>query len=166
MASVCSFDIVSKVEPQEIDNAVNQAKQEIGLRYDFKGSKSSFEFKRTEMIIVLLAEDQMKLHSMQEILRAKIVKRSIPIKALSFEKEETVFGDNLRQNVTVQAGISKENARIIVKDIKETKTKVQAAIQDDQIRVTGKKIDDLQEVMAVLKEKDYDFSLQYVNFRR
>ncbi|MBN1493955.1 MAG: YajQ family cyclic di-GMP-binding protein [Candidatus Omnitrophica bacterium] len=165
MAKDCSFDVISEVDLQEVDNAVNQASKEIQLRYDFKGSKSSYEFDRTKKIIVLIAQDTMKLHAMQEILRAKMVKRSVPLKALRFEKEEKTFGEMVRQEVVIQVGISKENAKLIVKDIKTLKAKVQASIQGDIVRVSGKKIDDLQEIIAFLKGRNYDFALQFVNYR-
>lgn len=166
MADACSFDIVSDIDMQEVDNAVNQAAREIKLRYDFKNSKSSFTFNRAEKKITILADDAMKLRSMHDILKAKAVKRGIALKALQFGKEEKAFGETIRQEVTLQVGIAQDNAKKIVKDIKELKTKVQASIQGDQVRVSGKKIDDLQEVIRVLKEKEYDFALQFVNYRR
>ncbi|MFC1809446.1 YajQ family cyclic di-GMP-binding protein [Candidatus Omnitrophota bacterium] len=165
MAQLPSFDIISEVNLQEVDNAVNQAKKEILLRYDFKGSKSSFEFDRVQKAVVIIADDAMKLRAMQEILRTKITKRGVPLKALRFEKEAKTFGDMFRQDVMLQVGISKENAKMIIKDIKSMKSKVQTAIQGDIVRVSGKKIDDLQAIMSFLKEKEYNFALQFVNYR-
>ncbi len=165
MSQLCSFDVISEVNLQEVDNAVNQATKEIQLRYDFKGTKCSFEFDRVKKQIVILAIDSMKLHAMQEILRSKAVKRALPVKALRFEEESKVFGEMLRQEVNIQVGLSKDNAKQIVKDIKTLSAKVQASIQGETVRVSGKKIDDLQSVIAFLKSKEYDFAVQFVNYR-
>ena len=166
MADACSFDIVSDVDLQEVDNAVNQAKKDIQLRYGFRGSKSSFELDREKKKVVIHADDGMKLLSMQTILREKMVKRGVNLKALKFEKEEKTFGESIKQDVLLQVGIAKEQAKILVQDIKNFGFKVQASIQGEQIRVSGKKIDDLQDVIHALKSKEYDFSVQFVNFRR
>jgi cyclic-di-GMP-binding protein len=165
MSQLCSFDIISEVDLQEVDNAVNQAIKEIQLRYDFKGSKCSFELDRNEKQVVILAVDSMKLHAMQEILRAKAAKRGVHVKALRFEKESKVFGDMLRQEVKLQVGLSQDNAKLIVKDIKTLSVKVQASIQGETVRISGKKIDDLQTVIGFIKAKEYDFAMQFVNYR-
>jgi cyclic-di-GMP-binding protein len=158
-----SFDIVSKVDMQEVDNAVNQTVKEIGQRYDFKGSKSEVTLEKDS--IKVLADDDFKLKAIIDILQSKFVKRNISPKALQYGKAEEASGSMVRQIITLQAGIPKEKAKEIGAIIKETKLKVQSQIQDDQVRVTGKNIDDLQEVIRVLKAKDLDIDMQFVNFR-
>ena len=158
-----SFDIVSKVDMQEVDNAVNQAVKEIGRRYDFKGSKS--EITRESDSIKVLADDDFKLKSVIDVLQSKFLKRNISIKALQYGKVESASGGMARQLITVQQGISKEKGKEIIAVIKESKIKVQAQIQDEQVRVTGKNRDDLQEAIALLKGKDLDIEMQFVNFR-
>ncbi|WP_224984702.1 YajQ family cyclic di-GMP-binding protein [Geomonas agri] len=158
-----SFDIVSKVDLQEVDNAINQTVKEIGQRYDFKGSKSEVTLEKES--IKVLSEDDFKLKAVIDILQSKFVKRNISPKALQYGKVEQASGSMVRQIITLQMGISKEKAKEIGAVIKETKLKVQSQIQDDQVRVTGKNIDDLQEVIRVLKGKDLDIDMQFVNFR-
>ncbi len=158
-----SFDIVSKVDMQEVDNAVNQAVKEIGQRYDFKGSKA--EVSRENESIKVLADDDYKLKAVIDVLQSKFLKRSISIKSLQYGKVETASGGMARQLITVQQGVSKEKGKDIIAVIKESKLKVQAQIQDDQVRVTGKNRDDLQEAIALLKGKDMDIEMQFVNFR-
>ena len=158
-----SFDIVSKVDMQEVDNAINQTVKEIGQRYDFKGSKSEVTLEKES--IKVLADDDFKLKAVIDILQSKFVKRNISPKALQYGKAEQASGGMVRQIITLQVGISKEKAKEIGQVIKETKLKVQSQIQDDQVRVTGKNIDDLQEVIRVLKGKDLDIDMQFVNFR-
>lgn len=158
-----SFDIVSKVDMQEVDNAVNQTIKEITQRYDFKGSKSEVTLETDS--IKILADDDMKLRAIADILQSKAFKRGISPKSLQFGKAEPASGSMLRQIVTIQQGISKEKAKEIGAVIKESKLKVQSQIQDDQVRVTGKNIDDLQEVIKLLKAKDLDVEMQFVNFR-
>ncbi|UFS71570.1 YajQ family cyclic di-GMP-binding protein [Geomonas sp. RF6] len=159
-----SFDIVSKVDMQEVDNAVNQTIKEIAQRYDFKGSKSEVTMEKES--IKVLADDDFKLKAIIEILQSKFIKRGISPKALQMGKAEDASGSMVRQIITVQQGISKEKAKEIGAVIKETKLKVQSQIQDDQVRVTGKNIDDLQDVIKTLKGKDLDIELQFVNFRQ
>jgi len=159
-----SFDIVSKVDMQEVDNAVNQTVKEIAQRYDFKGSKSQVTMEKES--IKVLADDDFKLKAIVDILQSKFVKRGISPKALQYGKAEDASGSMVRQIITVQQGISKEKAKEIGAVIKETKLKVQSQIQDDQVRVTGKNIDDLQDVIKILKGKDLDIELQFVNFRQ
>jgi cyclic-di-GMP-binding protein len=158
-----SFDIVSKVDMQEVDNAVNQAIKEIGQRYDFKGSKSEISQERDA--VKILADDDYKLKAVVDVLQSKFIKRNISIKALQYGKVEPASGGMARQIITVQQGISKEKGKEIVAAIKESKIKVQAQIQDDQVRVTGKNRDDLQEAIQLLKGKDLGVEMQFVNFR-
>ena len=160
-----SFDIVSEVNWQEIDNAVNQARKEILQRYDFKGSKSSIDMNQKDKNLTILADDDYKLKAIIDILQNKFVKRQIPLKAFVYKTPETASGGTLRQVIDVQQGISKDNARHIVKLIKDSKLKVQAAIQDEQVRVSGKSKDDLQEVMDLLRNSNLDFAVQFTNYR-
>ncbi len=158
-----SFDIVSKVDMQEVDNAVNQAIKEIGQRYDFKGSKS--EISQEKDAVKIIADDDYKLKSVIDVLQSKFLKRNISIKSLQYGKVEPASGGLVRQNISVQQGISKEKGKEIIAVIKESKLKVQAQIQDDQVRVTGKNRDDLQETIQLLKGKELDVEMQFVNFR-
>ena len=158
-----SFDIVSKVDMQEVDNAVNQTIKEIIQRYDFKGSKSQVTLEKDA--IRILTEDDFRLKSIIDILQSKCIKRGISLKALQYGKAESASGGMVRQLITIQQGISKEKGKEINAVVKETRLKVQSQIQEDQVRVTGKNIDDLQEVIKVLKEKDLGVELQFVNFR-
>ncbi|MCL5735105.1 MAG: YajQ family cyclic di-GMP-binding protein [Actinobacteria bacterium] len=160
-----SFDVVSRVDMQEVDNAVNQVKKEIATRFDFRGSKTQIEFDRREAKINLLTEDDMKLRAIRDMLIAKVVRRSIDAEALSFGTPEKAGGDMLRQVVTIVHGIDIETARKVVKLVKDTKLKVQAAIQGDEVRVSGKQRDDLQEVIAALKGAELGVPLQHVNYR-
>lgn len=158
-----SFDIVSKVDMQEVDNAVNQTIKEIIQRYDFKGSKSEVALEKDG--IRILADDDFRLKAIIDILQSKFVKRSLSLKSMQYEKAETASGGMVRQMITIQQGISKEKGKDINAAVKETKLKVQSQIQDDQVRVTGKNIDDLQEVIRILKGKDLGVELQFINFR-
>ncbi len=158
-----SFDIVSRTDMAEVDNAVQGATREIATRYDFKGSNCSYE--RNDRAITLKADDDYKLKAMQELLRGYMVRRKVEIGALEFGKAEQASGNSLRQVVTVKQGIERELAQKIVKEIKGAKMKVQAAIQGDELRVSGKKRDDLQKTMELIKGMKNDLPLQYVNFR-
>jgi uncharacterized protein YajQ (UPF0234 family) len=158
-----SFDIVSKVDMQEVDNAVNQSIKEIGQRYDFKGSKC--EITREGDAVKILADDDFKLKAVVDVLQSKFFKRGISIKSLQYGKVEPASGGMVRQLINVQQGISKEKGKEIIAVIKESKLKVQAQIQDDQVRVTGKNRDDLQDAIQLLKGKDLDVEMQFVNFR-
>lgn len=158
-----SFDIVSEVDMHELNNALDQSNREVGTRFDFKGIDASFELNKDSDIIVS-AEGDFQIQQMLEILRSKLVKRGIDIKSLK-EGEVQLVGQKASMIVTVQQGIEAEIARKIVKAVKEAKLKVQTAIQGDKLRVTGKKRDDLQQVMALLKEGSYGVPLQYDNFR-
>ena len=159
-----SFDIVVKVDPQEVDNAVNNAQKELAQRYDFKGSKSKIDWdKKTE--IMLLGDDDFKLTALVEILQGKMMKRGISIKNLVMGKVEPSFEGTVRQKVTIQSGIPTEKAKEIAKLFKDTKMKVQSQIQDEQVRVTGKKRDDLQECIALMRNTDLGLDFQFINFR-
>lgn len=160
-----SFDIVSEINWQEIDNAINQARKEIMTRYDFKGSKSSIDVSQKEKTITLLADDDFKLRAVVDILQNKFVKRNIPLKALKYKPSEEAHSGMIRQLIEVQQGISKDNARMIVKMIKDSKIRVQAAIQDEQVRVSGKSKDDLQSIINTIRGADLDFAVQFVNYR-
>jgi len=159
-----SFDIVSVVDMQEVDNAVNQAVKEINQRYDFKGSKTEVSLEK-DGTIRLQTEDDFRLKAVVDVLQSKFVRRGVSLKALQYGKVEPASGGRVRQVVTIQQGISKEKGREIVVLVKETRLKVQSQIQEEQVRVTGKNIDDLQEVIRILKGKDLGVEMQFVNFR-
>ena len=165
MAQDHTLDIVSKVDMQEVLNAVSQASKEIAQRFDFKGSKSRIELNQDTAEITLTSDDEQKLKSVVDILEGKLIKRKVSLKALSYGKAEQAGGNTVRQVAKLQQGISTENAKELVKLIKNMKLKVQSEIQKDQVRVKGKKIDDLQSVMAALKEKKFDYHMDFVNFR-
>lgn len=165
MADTFSFDIVSEVNLQEVDNALQQARKEIGQRYDFKGSKSSIEFNQKEKQLTVVSDDDFKLKSVVDILQNKLIKRGVPLKALDYGPVEPAAGGTARQLITLRVGIDKENAKLIVKMIKETKFRVQAQIMEGQVRVSGSKKDDLQAVMAMLRQADLKFATQFTNYR-
>ena len=158
-----SFDIVSSVDLQEVKNAISQAMKEIQTRYDLKGTTSTIELTGEEL--TLASNDEFKLKAVRDVLETKLVKRSVPLKALSYGEIEKALGATVRQKVSLQNGIPIEKAREIVKLIKGTKLKVQPAIQGDQLRVTGKNRDDLQAVMRVLKDTDLGIDMQFTNYR-
>ncbi|MBC8414062.1 MAG: YajQ family cyclic di-GMP-binding protein [Nitrospira sp.] len=160
-----SFDIVSKIDLQEVSNAVQQAQKEIDQRFDFRGSKSSIELDKVKNELALASDDEYKLKSVVEILEDKLIKRKIPLKALTYGKVEDAAGSTVRQTVELQQGIPTEKGKELVKIIKATKLKVQSEIQKDQVRVRAKKIDDLQTLMPLLKEKDLGVDLQFINYR-
>jgi uncharacterized protein YajQ (UPF0234 family) len=157
-----SFDVVSEVDAHELTNAVDQANREIGNRFDFKGSDAKIE--RSERELTLVADAEFRIKQMQDILRGKLVKRGIDIACLEEKDIETSL-NQARQTIVVRQGIDKELAKKIVKKVKDSKIKVQAAIQGEQVRITGKKRDDLQETIAMLKEADLGLPLQFTNFR-
>ena len=159
-----SFDIVSVVDKQEVDNAVNQTIKEIAQRYDFKKTKS--EITQEKDSIKILADDDYKLKAIVDILQSKCIKRNISVKALQYGKVEPASGGLVRQIITIQQGIAKEKAKEIIALIKESKLKVQAQIQEEQVRVTGKNIDDLQDIIKLLKSKDLEIEMQFENFRQ
>jgi cyclic-di-GMP-binding protein len=158
-----SFDIVCKIDLQEVANALDQARREIETRYDLKGTKSEVTLEKTD--ITVRAPDDMKLRAVVDILQSRLHKRGVPLKALGFGTVESAAGGALRQKIALQQGIPQDKAKEIVRLIKDTKLKVQAAIQADQIRVSGKTRDDLQAVMALLRDRDLGVALQFANFR-
>ena len=158
-----SFDVVSKVDLQEVKNAIGQATKELENRYDLKGTGSRIELQGEEL--VLFSADEFKLKAVKDVLETRLVKRSVPLKALSYGTIEQALGQTARQRVTLQKGIPTEKAREIVKLVKGTKLKVQAAIQSDQVRVTGKNRDDLQAVIQALKAADLGIDMQFTNYR-
>lgn len=159
-----SFDIVVNLDLQEVDNAINQAQKELAQRYDFKGSKSKIEWdKKAE--ITLVGDDDFKLKAVTDILQGKLVKRGISIRNLEYGKVESAFEGTQRQKITLKSGIPAEKAKEINKAIKDAKLKVQSQLQDEQVRVTGKKRDDLQEAIALVKKTDIGLDLQFTNFR-
>lgn len=157
-----SFDVVSEVNVHEVTNAVDQANREVANRFDFKGSNARFEL--NEYVVTLSAENDFQLNQMLDILRTKLSKRGVDIACLLEGKPE-ISGQRARQSVTLRHGIEADLARQMVKMIKDTKLKVQASIQDEKVRVTGKKKDELQEVIALLRNSDFGLPLQFVNFR-
>jgi uncharacterized protein YajQ (UPF0234 family) len=163
MAAENSFDVVSKIDMAEVTNAVSQALKEISQRFDFKGSKSNITQDKDALVIV--SDDEYKLKSVVDILQTKLVKRGVPIKNLSFGKAEPAQGGTVRQRATLQQGIPTDKAKEIVKAIKDSKIKVQASIQADQVRVAGKNRDDLQTVIQLLKGKEFGLELQFTNYR-
>lgn len=158
-----SFDVVSKTDPQEVANAIQQAQKELAQRFDFKGSKSSIELTPEE--IVLVSDDEGKLRSVRDILEGRLVKRHVSLKALDYGKIEDASLGTVRQKAKIVQGIETEKAKAIVKTIKDAKVKVQASIQSDQVRITGRSKDDLQRAMALIKENDYGIPLQFTNYR-
>ena len=163
MAKENSFDIVSKTDYAEITNALNQTMKEISQRFDFKGSKAAVELEAKDLM--LSAEDETKLRNMNDILQQKLIRRGVPLKALSYGKVEPAAGSTVRQHVQIQQGIPQEKAKEIVKFIKDSKVKVQAAIQGDVVRITGRDRDTLQDVISQLKAKDFGIDMQFTNYR-
>ncbi len=164
MAKEPSFDVVSEVNMQEVNNAINQTVKEITQRFDFKGTKSTVEIENSNAIKIV-TEDDTRMRNIVDIMQGKFIKRGVAIKNLEYGKVEPAAGGMVRQSIKVKQGIDADVAKKITKDIKNTKLKVQATLQDDQIRVSGKKLDDLQAVIAFLKGQDYGVELQFSNFR-
>ena len=164
MAAENSFDIVSKVDLQEVSNAIQNALKEIHTRFDLKDSKSDIQLEGKEAL-VLSSADEYKLKAVTDILQGKLVKRGVPIKALSYGTVEPAAGSSVRQKITMQQGIPIEKAREIVKLIKDSKKKVQASIQGDTVRVSGKDRDALQETIALLRGHDFGIDMQFTNYR-
>lgn len=163
MAEQNSFDIASNIDRAEITNAINQTMKEVGQRFDFKGSSAAVALEADSLI--LTAEDDTKLRNMNDILQQKLVRRGVPLKGLDYGKIEPAAGGTVRQAVALQQGIPTDKAKEIVKFIKDTKAKVQASIQADVVRVTGKDRDTLQDVIAKLKAKDFGIDMQFTNYR-
>jgi cyclic-di-GMP-binding protein len=160
-----SFDVVSEVNLQELDNAINQTTKEISQRYDFKNSKTTVEFRTKEKEIIIVADDDYKLSAATDILQSKMVKRSVPLKNLKYETIEQASGSQVRQVIKVQQGIDKEQAKKVIQAIKDSKAKVQAQVMDEQVRVTSKSIDDLQDTMRYLRSANIELDLQFTNMR-
>jgi len=165
MAKNCSFDIVSNVDLQEVKNAVNQAMMEIRQRFDFKGSQSAITLDEKAPALNLVSDDDHKMKSVVDIMETKLIKRKVSLKALSYGKVEPAGGNTVRQTVQLQQGIPQEKGKEIVKVIKGMKIKVQGQVMDDQVRVSGKNRDDLQAVIAELKEKDFGIAMSFTNYR-
>ena len=158
-----TFDIVSQVDGQELDNAINQARKEIAQRFDFKDTATEIALEKSE--IQISSSDEYRVKAVVEVLQSKLARRSVPLKALSYGNIEPASGGRAKQTITVQQGIDSDRARQIVKWVKDSKLKVQVQIQGDQLRVSGKKRDDLQAVIRLLKEREIDLPLQFSNFR-
>jgi hypothetical protein len=163
VAQDCSFDIVSKTDMQEVANAIQQAQKELAQRFDFKGSKSSIELTPEE--IVLISDDEGKLRSVKDIVEGKLVKRKVSLKALDYATVEPSSGGTVRQRARIVQGIETEKAKTIVRTLKDAKLKVQASIQSDQVRVTGRNKDELQKAIALVREQDFGIPLQFTNYR-
>src|SRR5437016_150129 len=163
MAQQNSFDVVSQIDRAEISNAINQTLKEVGQRFDFKGSHANVALEKEEL--VLTAEDETKLRNMNDILQQKLVRRGVPLKALSYGTVEPAAGGTVRQRAQIQQGIPQEKAKEIVKLIKDSKAKVQASIQGDLVRISGRDRDTLQQVIATLKAKDFGINMQFTNYR-
>ena len=160
-----SFDIVSKFDPQTLDNAINSARKEIIGRFDFKNSKTTIDLDKKEMVIKIHTEDEMRLNSVIDVIRMRMVKQQLDPRCLDEGKQIEASGFTIRKDIKVKQGIDKDTARKIQKDIKDSKLKVSAQQMEDQIRVTAKKIDDLQAVIALCRRGQYDLPLQFVNMK-
>jgi len=165
MADLSSFDVVSRVDMQEVKNALDQTMKEIRQRFDFKDSKTDLTLKEKEKELVVVSDDEYKLKAVLEILKAKCVKRGVSLRALTYGSLEEALGGTVRQVITIQSGLADEKAKAIVKEIREAKFKAQAQIQGDQVRVQSKSKDELQAVIALLKQKDFGIDLQFLNYR-
>jgi cyclic-di-GMP-binding protein len=166
MAASYSFDVTSNIDMPEVDNAVNQARKEIGQRFDFKGSSAAIDLDQKGATLTLTAEDNFRLESVWDVLQTRLIKRNVPVKNLKRGEIETAAGSTVRQVITLQQGIPTEAARDIVKHLKDLKLKkVQASIQGDQVRVTSPSKDDLQGAMQALRAKDFGVALQFGNYR-
>ena len=163
MAAESSFDVVSRVDGQELENALNQARKEIEGRFDFKNSKTTIE--NTDKEITIVADDELKLKNVLDIIQSRAVKRGVSLKAFEYGKVEPATHNTLRQKITLRMGIPKDKSKPIFDAIKSSKLKVNAQFQGDQIRVSSKSKDDLQKVIALLKALDYELPLQFVNYR-
>ncbi|KPP94683.1 MAG: hypothetical protein HLUCCA01_08485 [Bacteroidetes bacterium HLUCCA01] len=160
-----SLDVVNQIDLQEVDNAINNTIKEIQTRYDFRDSRTEVEFNKKNKVISVVTEDNMKVKAVKEMLTANFVKRNLSHKSIDFQEPEGTSHGGLKFNVLLKEGISRDNAKIIIKLIKDTKLKVQASIHDDKVRVTGKKIDDLQAVMAMLRKENLEIPVQFENMK-
>jgi len=161
-----SFDVTTGVDIQEVDNAVNQAQKEIAQRYDFKGSKASIEFKRTESVLVLVADDDFKMRALFDVLQTKLIKRGVPVKNLDVGEIKPAGGDTVRREVKLKTALDGDTAKKVAAAIKDAKLKkVQASIQGDQVRISAPSKDELQDAIALLRKGDYGVELQFGNYR-
>lgn len=160
---MASFDVVSKVDLQEVDNAINSVMREVNQRYDFKGSNCSVESE--DGVITVIADDNYKLEQIQDMLKGHFTRRKIDAKSLDIGKAEMASGNSIRQKITIKQGVDTETAKIITKQVKQSKIKVQASIRGEEVRIDGKKRDDLQQIMAEIKEMKVGLPLQFINFR-
>ncbi len=166
MAAPSSFDVTSSVDLQEVDNAVNQARKEITQRYDFKGSMAEIQFNKAENTLTLVADDNMKMDALWDVLQTRLLRRNVPVKNLKLGDAETATGSTIRRVVTLQQGIPSDAAREIIKYLKDQKLKkVQATIQGDQLRITSASKDELQQAIQVLRGHDFGIALQFGNYR-
>jgi uncharacterized protein YajQ (UPF0234 family) len=165
MADQNSFDVVSKVEMQEVKNAVDQTLKEIQQRFDFKGTKTALTLNEKEAELTMVSDDEYKLKSVLDILRTKLIKRQVSVKAFNFGTVEPALGGTVRQDAKIQNGLTTEKAKEIAQAVRDSKLKVQTQIQGDQLRVQSKSRDELQAVIGLLKTKDFGVDLQYLNYR-
>ncbi len=166
MPPASSFDVTSTVDLQEVDNAINQARKEVGQRYDFKGSPAAIEFNKTESTMTLVAEDAFKMDQLWDVLQTRLIRRSVPVKNLKLGDIETAGNSTVRRIITLQQGIPSDAARDIIKYLKDQKLKkVQANIQGDQLRISSPSKDELQDVMRLLRDHDFGIALQFGNYR-
>ena len=162
---MASFDIVSKVDIQSLDNAINTAKKEIATRYDFQGTNSTIDLDKKDLIVHVLTGNDMLMERIEDVIRSRMIKQKIDPSCMDFGKEIYASGDMVKKDIKIKQGIDRETAKKIVTDIKTTKLKVQPQIMNDQVRVTSKKIDDLQAIMAFCRSKEYGIPLQYDNMK-
>jgi hypothetical protein len=160
-----SFDIVSKIDTQTLDNAINSARKEILGRFDFKGTKTEIDLNKKDLLLNILTEDEMRLQSIIDIIRNRMIKQHIDPRCIDEGKEHYASGNMVKKDLKIKQGIDKDAARKIQKDIKDSKLKVQAQQMDDMVRVTAKKIDDLQAVIALVRKGDYELPVQFVNMK-
>ena len=166
MPQAASFDVTTGVDLQEVDNAMNQAQKEIAQRYDFKGSKATIEFRRAESVIALVADSDFQMTALFDVVQSKLIKRGVPVKNLDIGEVKQAAGDTVRREVKLKMELDAETAKKVAAAIKDAKLKkVQAAIQGDQVRISGPSRDDLQEAIALLRSKDFGVELKFGNYR-
>jgi uncharacterized protein YajQ (UPF0234 family) len=160
-----SFDIVNKIDHQLLDNAINTARKEIVTRYDFRDSKSTIELDKKALLVHILTENEMRVEAIEDVIRSRMIKQKLDPMSLDFGKERYASGNMMKKDIKIKEGIDKETAKKIVKKIKDSRLKVEAQIMDEQVRVSGKKIDDLQQVIALVRSTDFEVPLQFVNMK-
>jgi cyclic-di-GMP-binding protein len=160
-----SFDIVNKIDHQLLDNAINTARKEIITRYDFRDSKSTIELDKKALTVQILTENEMRVEAIEDVIRSRMIKQRLDPMSLDFGKERYASGNMMKKDIKIKEGIDKETAKKIVKKIKDARLKVEAQIMDEQVRVSGKKIDDLQQVIALIRSADFEVPLQFVNMK-